>query len=407
MDEKVFCLLSDNTIEIIDQMDISKFISTHRVEYLLIPVGVYSSEYCLVTPDILPYDIKKVGVEYKLCLQTFAEEDAIYEDIYENTSLIKLKDSGMVALYKIIHSIYNINGVNTVVNSESWEEYTAFVFDYFKIHVKIGDKIISQDSRDTTMVDATPYTSTYVDIASKAPYILYCIDHAMKRDTKKGESIIPSLSTKQFICIDVARHEWAETKSLKQVIKNFDKSDLCDDNILVSVPGMNFNSLMFVTPNDIRLLNEFTHYCFGYLMIPCTKLDFEDSDIMSSHTLEELYDNKLIGLSGTMVDSSLGLYELSTVAEVLNHFKYIFKTLQLINEKTFGVCDRIIAYVSYSACDPKYKGGDFIYAITNEDVEDDYNRDFFGEFINDAKYYLESINIGKKKDKDYEGWFFQ
>lgn len=406
MEEKIFCLLTDRTIEIVDQMELNKYISNHDVEYLLIPVGVYSSEYCLVTPDILPYDIKKMAIEYKLCLQEFGEEDAIYEDIYENSTLVKIKKDGIIAFYKMIHSIYNINGVNALINSETWEEYTAFVFDYFKVHVKMGDRIISQDSRDVSMIEASPYATCYCDIASKAPYILFCIDHAMKRDIKKGGTIIPALSTKQTICIDIARHEWIETKSLKNVIKNSDNSDLYDDNIRVSVAGVNFNSMMFILPNDVRILNEFEHYSFGYMMLHCSQLDFDDSDIMASHTIQELYDNKLLDLAGTMLDSSIGLYELSTVAEVLNHFKYIFNTIQLINEKVYGICDRIIIYVSYSACKPKYNGKDFIYAVTNEDMDSDSNRDFFGEFINDAKYYLEAIPK-KNKNENYEGWFFE
>lgn len=408
MNEKIYCLLSDNTISIIDQMEISKYIAKHKVEYLLIPVGIYSDEYCLVTPNKLPFDVKKIGIEYKLCLQEFGEEDAIYEDIYENSTAIKLKKSGIVALYRMIHSIYNINGVNSILNSESWEEYSAFVFDYFKVHVKIGDRIISQDSRDVSMVEASPYSCTYVDMNSKAPYILFCIDHAMKRDTTKGESIIPSLSSKQFICIDVVRHEWAETDSIKKLLKNSDKSNLYDDNILISIPGIIFNSMMFLTPNDVRILNEFEHYSFGYVMIHCTKMDFDDSDIMASASLQELYDNKLFDIAGTFMDSSIGLYELSSVAEILNHFKYIFKTLQILNDKIFGICDRLIIYVSYSACKPKYKNKDFIYAITNEDVADDCNRDFFSEFINDAKYYLESTPKRKKNNNEnYEGWFFE
>ena len=405
MKENLYCLLSDQTVEIVDPLKIPKYISTHQVEYILIPVGVYSNEYCLVTPNVLPFEIDKISFEYQLCLQEFTEEDAIYEKIYDNSTVVKTKKSGMVGIYKMVHSIYNINGINAVINTEMYDEFTSFVFDYFKVSVKSGNNISVQDSRDVSMIEACPYTSNYITIDSRAPYVLFCIDHAMGRNTKNKESIIPPISTNKFICIDTLRSEWIESDSLKRIMKNSDNSDSNDDNILVSMPGVNFNSLMFMKPDDIRILNEFDHYTFGYLMIQCSQLDFDDSDIMSSESIGDLYDNRLFDSGVAFIDSSIGLYELSSVGEILNHFKYIFKTIQLINEKVYGVCDRIIIYVGFSTCNPKRKTRDFIYAITNEDVEDDYCcRDFFSEFIDTAREYLESTP--KKKHNDYEGWSY-
>ena len=405
MQEKIFCLMADNSIEIVKPTKIYKFLCKHDVEYLLIPIGIYSEEYCLVKPDDIPFEIDEMKFEYELCLQAFDDEDAIYEKIYEDSISTRVSKDSISGIYRMIHSIYNINGANSLINAEMSEDFLAFVFEYFKVTVVSGRKVVERDSRDVSIIDACPYSSSHVSMLdSKIPYIIYCIDDAMGRT--KNDSIIPSVDLNKNICIDVNRLEWAESSSFKSLIKRLQKAKEDTSNILISLPGLSFNSLTFVTPSDMVLLNKFDRYTMGYIGLMCSKYDFEDSDIMGSESIEDLYDNQLLNSLNEVeyIDSSIGLYELNTVVEVLSHMKYIFNVIQLSNDRMYGLYDRIILYVAFNVCESGYYKRSCIYAITNEDIEN--NKDFLSDFLRVADECLEGSIKSRKpyKDKDYEGW---
>lgn len=403
MQENIFCLNSDNTVSIVKPGKLFKHISHRNVSYILIPIGVYSNEYCVVTPNIIPYGLDELTFEYELCLQAFDPEDAIYEKVYEGSLSSSIKEDGIIGLYKMIHSIYNINGVNAILNAEMSDDFLAFVFEYFKVHARNGKKVCECDSRDVSVKEACPYSSNSILMDSRAPYILYCIDDAIKSLTHSSNSAIPSLEHDRILCIDTARSEWVETASFKPIMKNSIKSDKSCNNLLVSMVGMNFNSITFVNPVDINILSEFDHYMIGYILLGCSQSDYDDSDIMASETVQDLYDNKLLDNS-EFVDSSVGLYELASVVECANHLKYIFKTIQMANDKMYGIFNRIILYISFSTCGDGLKKRDYIYSITDEDVEEDCNRDFLSEFIATAEECL--LSTPRKKDENYERWFY-
>jgi hypothetical protein len=360
-------------------------------------VGIYSDEYVLVTPDRIPYDAEVVEIDYRLNLQLFIDDwtnngESYYEKVYDGHMIIKNTEKDyIVSIYRMIHSFYNISGVNNIINAEMTDEYTSFVFDYVKVGVKRGRHTTVIDSRDVSIKDACEYTTPHIAEASRVPYVLYCIDRAFGRDTNK--SIINAIDASRIICIDTGRAEWGIQESFKALLKNSANVGDTGSNLLIAMPGMSFNSVNLITPRDLAVLNRLDSYSIGWLMVECEPMDFINSSIMDAESLADLYDDVLLDTADGYIDSNIGLYELSNVVEVLFHFSYILKILEIVRGTMYAIFNRIILNLSCCIADSNHKKMDFVYVITNEDVDDNRAKDNFDDFIQLAEAYLDISSL--------------
>ena len=375
--DSIIILNKDTTLDVVSENKFCDIYHKKKVKCALFPVGEHKNEYVKVNIDDIPFGFKKIIVDYKLCLQFFVDPEASYETIYDNS--IEIKD--LLSLYRFVHSIYNIQGVNTFINTEVFDEFMEFIIDDFIITIEYPNgKIVRNDTREISSKEAYPYmNSTYCSTDTHTPYILSLLDLSFYGKHYKDHTLIRGSNKDENIAIDLDKKIWYKISNRNTVYKNLSLTrDDMTNTVLQTIDCNNFNSYVFIHPEDFMIIDRYVR-TITMTFFEYTIDNRYDLPADFNYSFESICDSPLCEI---IYDNSMNIYESVNLIELVAHLSYFTKTLLILFDKIYGTLGTFGMDIQMTFKD----NSQLTYPVTNNEI---YNgKNFYDEFIECVRSHI-------------------
>ena len=373
----IILLNKNNTIDVVTEKKFCEVFHKKKIKHILFPVGEDKNEYVKVDVNNIPDTFKRIVVDYKLCLQFFIDPDAQFDTIYENR--IEIKD--LTSLYKFVHSIYNIQGVNSYINNEVYDEFMEFILDEFIITIEYENgKIVRNDTREVSANEAYPYmNSTFCSTDTHTPYILSILDLTFFGKNYKDHTLVTGSDAKDNICIDAVNGVWYKLSDRSQVYEKMSlrKYDM-SNGILQTIDCNNFNSYVFIHPEDIMMLERYVHSINMTTFIYQVDNEYDlPSDF--NYSFNDISDSPMCNI---VYDKTCSIFEPINLLELVVHLTYFSKSLVLLFDHIYGTLGVVGIDIQMNFSDDSQ----LIYTVKNTEILS--GKQFYDEFIEFVRLHV-------------------
>ena len=317
-------------------------------QYVLIPVGVYESQYLVFEPNELIKSFDHANISYKLTVVGSDVDMMCQVPTVKKSRSINVTCKNLIELYQFLHSIMKISTFNILYNGFLGKRYCGY--DVYALVYDIEMHLYSNQSRSEMIITSenkknnlTPSESFMKNFSKQLGYDVLALN-------KYSDSIhgVP----KSFKCsFNLRDHTWTS-----QYIKS-------RDDVLVAVNLNLYNSVAFIYNEDLRRLQKLT----------------KDKSIVASTEIIQysITQNNIDGQTSTL-----------DILERPDYFPLMHQASYMIFTPSDYIQTMVMLYHNFSIAN-------LIKEILDESIEYDYNR--IGLMIrkNDeviVDHYIDSIN---------------
>ena len=389
-EKQIVVFLKDHTVKITSCDNIKKICKSGEAKYVLIPVGIEESQFIVLNPKYVMYNILSADITMNLGITR------IYDSIYATDSPIKkIHCDNMVEFYQIMHSFQKMSAFNIVFNSNSLSDFADKEF----YSVSSFEMVINTKKGTRKFVLTEEDKNRVTNYRDDSPCMIAALTKAVDEFFYIGESygkpsLIPG-ETQPTFYVDFGIGVWQSDDDVKKN-KYFDIIAYKDiDPFDIKLPyaksfNMHLNgSISFVPPEDWALLKKYTSNMFSEIALFSTAIYCE----MTSPDIwpyEDRIDVETIYTDTSNfycpIKNDYPLYTTSDLFEILHMIIHIIKSMITIKQIAINnEIDRFCAEVML-VLQLRDKNETFKFNVFDDEIDNDdgiYNR-----FMTDLRKFI-------------------
>ena len=300
-------LYSNHQCGLDDSNNLEKYRDDPRVSMLLIPVNNYAPEYVIVYPDTLPKKFELLQFEYNLSIEYFGDDGYYYQTCDSQTVVCKT----LVELIQFVYSIYKLHGFNMLNTQDDFEVYHVLTLEHMRVFRKGKKRSDFWDLNSELVTESAPEFTKLVEVLNKL------INGNSEKD------IIPPVSIDTPIFMNTKKGKWSTNEG--------------DKHNLRSIALMDFNSVTFISDEDIELLSKIDSPLLSQISF---SLIVNEEDIpYDDFTSKRIYNDLDMEYLEMHHDTETHLYGVDSIVEAIINLPYIVKCRNILDTVTLGFCN--------------------------------------------------------------------
>lgn len=407
MERKIFLLYKDMHVGSIDESDIYKYLKKDKktIKYVLLPVDNNDIEYIRINPSNFIKKFKQVIFEYDLNGINYAQSCDMWYGV--NLQHNKVVCNTPIELYSFLYSLDKLESFNALYTDNEPDDFFELTISNVYVKFESNKGKVKRINLTHLGYDNSSDDGIYVaaaDVEGIATVVSDIKDFFMHTVMDDISNLFES--SRDFVMYINREGSWGyreiehvilkSSKSLDKkcpfpILKYKEADPLTVYDYMESVPGIYFNNISLVYPEDMALLElidkaELSIVNIAYM---CSPENFPydlkiccDSVYNDTSTLEYF---EIIGM-----DMCQNLYDAPNIMETIIHARYIYSCLMILGELGTGkeVDDVLMEFVLY----PK---GFHPYPFTYPICKDLYNSkvDIYKDLIKKLRIYLLELGV--------------